>query len=362
MLGHLGMHPDHLIPRTTYLKNEIPIAGVAHQAGTVRFGADPATSVARRQLQGARARQPVRRRHQLLPEHRRGEPGPHGDRQRAAGRRPPARAARRRGGRPGEPRGRRRRRRRLAARRRRCPSRWPVDRRSPPSTGGPRPGRGAGHVPGRQLDPHQPVVLRPDEHGLRGAVPAPGGRGDLGGAGRGAAHAAGSASSGCSWRGSSGDLAAMSLLVVSQFAIGPGALPYLILLLATTSLGIGFGLTVPALNNLRGGVLPGGGGPGGAVPQRAARAGHGAGAGARRGVPRARPLVGPARSSWRALTAGLLAGQPRACRSPWTPRPARRPGARERRGAAAGVLAVRRRSRCSTGSSRRRTATGRRST
>ena len=28
-----GMHPDHLIPRTTYLKNEIPIAGVAHQAG-----------------------------------------------------------------------------------------------------------------------------------------------------------------------------------------------------------------------------------------------------------------------------------------------------------------------------------------
>ena len=44
MLGHLGMHPDHLIPRTTYLKNEIPIAGVAHQAGTVRFGADPATS------------------------------------------------------------------------------------------------------------------------------------------------------------------------------------------------------------------------------------------------------------------------------------------------------------------------------
>jgi choline dehydrogenase-like flavoprotein len=45
MLGHLGMHPDHLIPRTTYLKNEIPIAGVAHQAGTVRFGTDPATSV-----------------------------------------------------------------------------------------------------------------------------------------------------------------------------------------------------------------------------------------------------------------------------------------------------------------------------
>jgi choline dehydrogenase-like flavoprotein len=45
MLNHLGMHPDHLLPRTGYLKNEIPIAGVAHQAGTVRFGTDPGTSV-----------------------------------------------------------------------------------------------------------------------------------------------------------------------------------------------------------------------------------------------------------------------------------------------------------------------------
>ena len=45
MLDHLGMHPDHLLPRTGYLKNEIPIAGCAHQAGTVRFGTDPATSV-----------------------------------------------------------------------------------------------------------------------------------------------------------------------------------------------------------------------------------------------------------------------------------------------------------------------------
>jgi choline dehydrogenase-like flavoprotein len=27
------------------MKNEIPVAGVAHQAGTCRFGSDPATSV-----------------------------------------------------------------------------------------------------------------------------------------------------------------------------------------------------------------------------------------------------------------------------------------------------------------------------
>jgi choline dehydrogenase-like flavoprotein len=45
MLSVLGMHPDHLIPRNAYLKTEIPIAGVAHQAGTCRFGKDPKTSV-----------------------------------------------------------------------------------------------------------------------------------------------------------------------------------------------------------------------------------------------------------------------------------------------------------------------------
>jgi choline dehydrogenase-like flavoprotein len=45
MLGRLGMHDHHLVPRHAYLKNEIPVAGCAHQAGTCRFGDDPATSV-----------------------------------------------------------------------------------------------------------------------------------------------------------------------------------------------------------------------------------------------------------------------------------------------------------------------------
>jgi choline dehydrogenase-like flavoprotein len=45
ILGKLDMDPDHLIHRFAYMKNEIPVAGVAHQAGTCRFGADPATSV-----------------------------------------------------------------------------------------------------------------------------------------------------------------------------------------------------------------------------------------------------------------------------------------------------------------------------
>jgi choline dehydrogenase-like flavoprotein len=41
LLGHLGMHEHHLIPRWAYLENKIPVAGVAHQAGTCRFGSDP---------------------------------------------------------------------------------------------------------------------------------------------------------------------------------------------------------------------------------------------------------------------------------------------------------------------------------
>jgi choline dehydrogenase-like flavoprotein len=44
-LSHLGMHPHHLIPRDVYMKNDIPVAGCAHQSGTVRFGSDPASSV-----------------------------------------------------------------------------------------------------------------------------------------------------------------------------------------------------------------------------------------------------------------------------------------------------------------------------
>ena len=35
---------DSLFHRFAYMKNEIPVAGVAHQAGTCRMGADPATS------------------------------------------------------------------------------------------------------------------------------------------------------------------------------------------------------------------------------------------------------------------------------------------------------------------------------
>jgi choline dehydrogenase-like flavoprotein len=45
LLGTLDLNPDHLVHRFAYLKNDIPVAGCAHQAGTCRFGSDPGTSV-----------------------------------------------------------------------------------------------------------------------------------------------------------------------------------------------------------------------------------------------------------------------------------------------------------------------------
>jgi choline dehydrogenase-like flavoprotein len=44
ILGKLDMNHGHLIHRFAYMKTDIPVAGCAHQAGTVRFGTDPATS------------------------------------------------------------------------------------------------------------------------------------------------------------------------------------------------------------------------------------------------------------------------------------------------------------------------------
>jgi choline dehydrogenase-like flavoprotein len=43
LLQHLDMQP-HLIPRNLFVGDRIPLAGVAHQNGTIRFGHDPGTS------------------------------------------------------------------------------------------------------------------------------------------------------------------------------------------------------------------------------------------------------------------------------------------------------------------------------
>jgi choline dehydrogenase-like flavoprotein len=45
ILNHIGMSQHHVLEKNFYMKMNIPIAGVAHQAGTCRFGSDPTTSV-----------------------------------------------------------------------------------------------------------------------------------------------------------------------------------------------------------------------------------------------------------------------------------------------------------------------------
>jgi choline dehydrogenase-like flavoprotein len=43
-LGDLGLHEKHLLHHSIYMHKGMPIAATAHQAGTVRFGTDPASS------------------------------------------------------------------------------------------------------------------------------------------------------------------------------------------------------------------------------------------------------------------------------------------------------------------------------
>jgi choline dehydrogenase-like flavoprotein len=45
ILNHVGMAEHHVLRKNFYMCMDIPVAGVAHQAGTCRFGTDPATSV-----------------------------------------------------------------------------------------------------------------------------------------------------------------------------------------------------------------------------------------------------------------------------------------------------------------------------
>jgi choline dehydrogenase-like flavoprotein len=45
IMNHIGIAAHHLLDKNFYMHMSIPIAGVAHQAGTCRFGTDPASSV-----------------------------------------------------------------------------------------------------------------------------------------------------------------------------------------------------------------------------------------------------------------------------------------------------------------------------
>ena len=45
IMNHIGISAHHVLDKNFYMYMNIPIAGVAHQAGTCRFGTDPQTSV-----------------------------------------------------------------------------------------------------------------------------------------------------------------------------------------------------------------------------------------------------------------------------------------------------------------------------
>jgi choline dehydrogenase-like flavoprotein len=45
MLNHIGLSQHHVLDKNFYMNMSIPLAGVAHQAGTCRFGNDPSSSV-----------------------------------------------------------------------------------------------------------------------------------------------------------------------------------------------------------------------------------------------------------------------------------------------------------------------------
>ena len=79
--------------RFAYMKTDIPIAGVRAPGRHLPDGQRPDHVGGERRLPGARGGQSVRRGHERVPEHRRGESGADRDGQRDPGRRPPARAA-----------------------------------------------------------------------------------------------------------------------------------------------------------------------------------------------------------------------------------------------------------------------------
>jgi choline dehydrogenase-like flavoprotein len=45
MLNHIGLADHHVLDKNFYMSKNLPLAGVAHQAGTCRFGTDPTSSV-----------------------------------------------------------------------------------------------------------------------------------------------------------------------------------------------------------------------------------------------------------------------------------------------------------------------------
>ena len=221
-----------------------------------------------------------------------------------------------------------------------------------------RPGGSACHVSGGQLDPHEPGLLRADQHGVRRAVPATGDRRHLGGARRLEADHATRREADVRGRPRGrpgGDVAARREPVLHRRRSAA---------LRDAPAGDdqpGDRLRADGARDqhVRRGVLSRGSGPRGPLPERVAGPRDGAGAGPGGGLPRSRPVVGAAGRRRRAdRGADRREPGPAASRRGLD----RRRGRERAGGPALAVLGLRRASPCSTGSSRRRTATGQRCT
>ena len=86
--------PRHLVPRNLFVGQRIPLAGVAHQNGTIRFGRDPQTSALDANCRAHDVDNLYVVDGSFFPSSARGEPGADDHGERAARRRPPAGALR----------------------------------------------------------------------------------------------------------------------------------------------------------------------------------------------------------------------------------------------------------------------------
>ena len=241
VLNHVGMAEHHVLAQELLHGHGHPRRRRRPPGRHLPLRHRPGHLGARRRLQGPRARQPLRRRHELLPQHRRGEPGA----------RPPwptpsasastsstgsaERALRRRAS--------------LMA------TRTEIQRRLRRRA---RAGHRARHVPRREHDLHRPRRVRLSTTQYGALVPPPSGHRDRRRRCSGPRWRNGSAPSACTCSASAASLVAMALLV-DRARCSPTNQPiaYPLLLMATAFLGAGFGLTVPSLNTFTAAFHPG---------------------------------------------------------------------------------------------------------
>ena len=263
MLTEIGLQSQHMTTRDLYMRNDIALAGCAHQAGTCRFGDDPATSVLDRDCKA----------HEL-------------DNLYVVdtsffvsiGAVNPSLTAIANALRVGD-----HLLRAWADRVAQSASRFEIALALSRRRGA---GPGAGHLSGRQHDLHQPHQVSRLSSTQYGAMFIPQVVLAILASAFGSRLARRLELRGVLRLGLCGDLLAMALLAASPLLIGTQA-AFVMLCVATGALGLGFGATVMALNTLVEGFFPKSRGRRGAAVERVARRRYGAGAAAGGAVHRA---------------------------------------------------------------------------